>query len=139
MNTQEPIKELITESPDSQAPQLAIATRIFSGRLSKKAKGEGDRSKARTNSKVTHVSLTRMVTKRVRGSRPPEYKAVRIEEEVLAEFEGPTGEDAAREFVRLYQRGASTAKGKCVADGPTPPPSETLDGWRGHLPPHRMN
>lgn len=116
--------ELITEAPDSSAPQLAIAVRIFANRRSRKSKGEGDRSKQRLNSKVTHVSLTRMVQKRVRHSNPPEFKDVRIEVNVLAEFEGPTGEDAAREFVKIYQRGATPAKGvKCLADGPVPPPS----------------
>lgn len=122
--------ELIAQSQDELNPQLAIATRIFANRRSKKAKGEGDRSKARFASKVTHVSLTRMVTRQVRGSHPPQFKAVRIEETVLAEFEGPTGEDAAREFVKLYQKGLTpTSPVHCKADGSMPPsPAKWTDG-----------
>ncbi len=138
MNT-ELITELITEAPDAEAPQLAIAVRIFANRRSRKSKGDDDRSKQRLNSKVTHVSLTRMIQKRVRHSKPPEFKLVRIEQEVLAKFEGPTGEDAAREFVKLYQRGSTPTTGvKCVADGPVPPPP-ALDGWYSHLSPHCLN
>jgi hypothetical protein len=132
--------ELITEAPDAAKPQLAIAVRIFDNRRSKHAKGDGSRSRERLGSKVTHVSWTRMIQKRVRHSKPPEFKPVRIEAEVLAEFEGPTSEDAAREFVKLYQSGRTLSNGaKCLADGPVPPPPQALDGRRGDLPSHRLN
>lgn len=123
MNDTDTLKQLIAEAPDATPPQLAIVTRTLGGRISKRAKGEGDRSKLKTNSKVTRVSFTRMMQRRVRGSRPPTFKAVRIETEVLAEFEGPTGEDAARDFIKLLQSGRTRATGaRCLADGPTPPP-----------------
>jgi hypothetical protein len=132
--------ELIQEAPEATPPQLAIVHRTFGNRRSKRAKGEGDRSKLKTNSKVTRVSLTRMAQRRVRGSNPPEFKDVRVETEVLAEFEGPTGEDAARDFIKLLQLNRTKASGKtCLADGAVPPPSEALDGRTGNLPPHRLN
>lgn len=118
--------ELIAETADETKPQLAIVTRIFTGRRSRKAKGEGDRSKQRIASKVTHVSWTRMHAKQARKGRDAiECVPRRVEIKVLAEFEGATGEDAARDFIKLLQKGCTAAEdhgGHCKADGPTPPP-----------------
>lgn len=80
VTTKEPTPDpdvLIAELPDERAPQLAIAVRVISGRLSKNARGEGDRSKQ-------------------------------------------------HKFVKLFQRGLTRVKGRCVADGPMVP----LKPWR---------
>lgn len=118
-------KELITEAADSTKPQLAIVTRIFPHRRSKHAQGAGSASKLRFNSKVTRVSWTKMYTPRKGSSHKR-----RIEVEVLAKFQGPTGEDAAREFVKLYQQGRTSHAGiYCKADGPPPvPPAPWREG-----------
>lgn len=115
--------ELIQEAPEATPPQLAIVHRTLTGRRSRWAKGEGDRSKLKTSSKVTRVSFTRMVKRRVVRSNPPAFRDVRVETEVLAEFEGPTGEDAARDFIKLLRSNLTRATGKrCLADGTVPPP-----------------
>lgn len=124
--------ELITEAADSASPQLAIVVRIITGRRSKHAKGEGDRSPYRIASKITRVSWTRLI-KRTKGMHrrlEENGDSRRVEVQVLAEFEGPTGEDAAREFVKLYQNGATETNGlHCKADGPaSAPPKPWRDG-----------
>ena len=110
--------ELITEPAEATHAQLAIVTRIFPQRRNRLAIGEGDRSKHRLNAKVTRVSLTRM-----RGALKGSVDR-RIDVEVLAEFPGPTGEDAARDFIKLLQqpRARSADIPTCRADGSPPLP-----------------
>lgn len=125
--------ELITEKPEEKL-QLAIATRIFAGRRSKKAKGKGDRGKERLSSKVVHVAWTRLRQRKMRKSAALEN--IRVETEVLAEFEGPTAGDQAREFIKLMPGRTRDGGGAVCCRRSAGAPAQTVDGWQARLRTH---
>ena len=109
-------------------PALRFSPTLRRGGRSRNTKAEGSRLNAKNggvfNSKQAHVGMVQPVRrKKIQPGTPLGFVWVDVLTEVehLAAFDGPTCEDAAREFVKLYQRGLTPSNGAhCKADGPRP-------------------
>ena len=106
-----------------EAAKLAILIRTIYGKKSRCSKVSNDLiagglpSKAKGsvhNAKIVHVGL--VATKTVNAKKKPERRW--YETEVLAEFDGPTSEDAASEFLKLLPTRTRQPSTRCITDGP---------------------
>lgn len=117
--TTEPAKKT-----DSAAPFLAIATRSFKG-VARGTKVDGMKNKAFIKTrKVAHVGMfvqfevLDKVNRAAKSKGHPYFmKKVYREVENLAEFDGPTCEDACKTFLEMLPRCTKASGIRCKADG----------------------
>lgn len=112
-----PVQELVPAEPP--AARLCLLIRVVRDKRSRCAKLDGGgivpASKGGVfSAKIVHVG---MVAVRNVPTKEGGFVTRWHEEENLAEFDGPTSEDAAMQFVKLMPTRTPASAAHCIADG----------------------
>jgi hypothetical protein len=107
-------------SEEAKERKLGMIVRVFKG-LARGGRGGGDKSKEKDTSQIKKAVHIGYFENRGHFTKDKVKQDLWKEVENLAEFEGSTSEDAAKEFLKLFFGGATLAtSARCKADGRAP-------------------